>query len=78
MCRVLRSFLRYLRTLAICFLVGWFVGDVIRLCQGDMRPLTRKGVQFMCITQTQQHETDSLGTIEKKTTLLGLRITLMH
>ena len=70
--------LRYLRTLAICFLVGWFTGDVIRLCQGDMRPLTRKGVQFMCITQTLQHETDSLGTLEKKTTLLGFRITLMH
>ena len=43
-----------------------------------MRPLTRKGVQFMCITQTQQHETDTLGNVEKKTTLLGFRITLMH
>lgn len=75
---MLRLVIRYFKTLAICFLVGWFAGDAIRLCQGDMRPLTRKGVQFMCITQTQQHETDTLSTLEKKTTLLGFRITLMH
>ena len=58
--------LNYLKTLAIYFLVGWFAGDAIRLCQGDMRPLTRKGVQFMCITQTQQHETDTLSTPKRK------------
>ena len=75
---MLRLILRYLKTIAIGFLVGWFAGDAIRLCQGDMRPLTRKGVQFLCITQTQQHETDSLRTLEKQTTLLGFRITLMH
>jgi hypothetical protein len=69
---------RALKTIAIGFLVGWFAGDVIQLCQGDMRPLSRKGVQFMYITQTQQHETDTLGTLEKETTLLGFRITLMH
>lgn len=70
--------LNYLKTLAIYFLVGWFAGDAIRLCRGDMRPLTRKGIQFMCITQTLQHETDSLGTLEKKTTLLGFRFTLLQ
>ena len=70
--------LNYLKTLAICFLMGWFAGDAIRLCRGDMRPLTRKGIQFMCITQTLQHETDSLGTLEKKTTLLGFRFTLLQ
>ena len=69
---------RALKTIAIGFLVGWFAGDVIQLCQGNMRPLTRKGVQFMYITQTQQHETDTLGTLERRTTLLGFRITLMH
>ena len=69
---------RALKTIAIGFLVGWFAGDVIQLCQGNMRPLTRKGVQFMYITQTQQHETDTLGTLEMRTTLLGFRITLMH
>ena len=68
----------YLKTIGIGFLLGWCGVDAIRLCQGDMRPLTRKGVQFMYITQTQQHETDTLGTLEKRTTLLGFRITLMH
>ena len=67
----------YLKTIGIGLMIGWCAGDAIRLCQGDMRPLTRKGVQFMYITQTQQHETDSLGTLEKRTTLLGFRITLM-
>ena len=70
------SVLRYLKSLAIAFLVGWFAGDVILLCRGNMSPLTRKGIQVFCITQTQQHPTDSTGTLEKETTLLGFKITL--
>jgi len=72
------TLLRYLKSAAICFLVGWFAGDAIRLCHGDMRPLTRKGIEFQCITQTRQYELDSIGKMEKQTTLLGFRFTLMH
>ena len=71
--RIMKS----LKVLAIYFLVGWFAGDVIQLCRGK-GPLTRKGVQLLCITQTRQHAPDSLGTPGKETILVGFRITFMH
>ena len=70
------SIVEFLKKFAVCFLIGWFAGDAIRICQGDMRPLTRKGLEFQCITQTKQYELDSIGTMEKQTTLLGFRLTI--
>jgi hypothetical protein len=48
------------------------------LCRGDMRPLTRKGIELECITQTKRYEIDSIGAAEQKTTFLGFRFTLLR
>ena len=71
-----KDIVEFLKKFVIFFLVGWFAGDAIRICRGDMRPLTRKGIEFQCITQTRQYELDSIGKMEKQTTLLGFRLTI--
>ena len=68
----------YLKRLVIGAMFGWCLGDAILLCRGDMRPLTRKGIELECITQTKRYYIDSIGAAEQKTTFLGFRFTLLR
>lgn len=76
----MKSIYKFFRDFLLGFLLTWFAMDMWALCNGNIRPLRRKGINVEWLVNTRQGElSETVNEIQRdRCTYIGFRVTYTY
>ena len=76
----MKNVYNFVKNFLLGFLLTWYVIDMWKLFNGDMRPLWRKGIDIECLVNTKyEKNTASVNNSqEERHTYIGFRVSYTY